>query len=589
MASNKNSLNHYLYVPTNMANGLRTGTGSPPDSPEFFTPMSTPEPVFKFSKNKPFSESDVNTRPSKLHLTPDTIVPHIVTQAPSPCSPEQIQTPQIFPSRTNSIDSSDLTSVKLIKGLSITPEPYRKLVHPSETPIRSRIPSTTELSRSCENLKSSTLNRRHLLTRHETKETSHIDVCDSEDEYLVNQYVIKEDIGRGAYGQVKKVFDKQTHEFKAMKIISKRLLKRKAFQRRGFSRGSRASQSSMDEDQGIRKEIAVQKKLDHPCIVSLYEVLDDEMKNEMYLVLEYLERGMVMEVGKSGPISEDKCHKYFVDMLLGVEYLHYQNIIHRDIKPENLLLDDHGRLKIADFGESEDLSTDHHGDQSSHKNVGTPAFYAPELTIASTHVTKSVDVWAMGVTLYCMLYDQLPFEGSTRQEIYSNIQTQEVTFPDKIITSPDVRNLMSLLLDKSADSRISLDGVRNHVWTCRAGPLVSKEENCSEYIEVTEEEVDGAIKSCSTMFAALVIVKMMLQKKSFRVPILAKKLRDRSATDASDKLDSSECLSDPKLTNQISDMFTYPDSGLPKSGAKSLRRQSSVDSPLGDPCLSTEL
>ena len=54
-------------------------------------------------------------------------------------------------------------------------------------------------------------------------------------------------------------------------------------ERRGFSRGSRASQTSGEEDQGIRKEIAVQKKLDHPCIVRLFEVLDDENKNEMYL------------------------------------------------------------------------------------------------------------------------------------------------------------------------------------------------------------------------------------------------------------------------------------------------------------------
>ena len=54
-------------------------------------------------------------------------------------------------------------------------------------------------------------------------------------------------------------------------------------ERRGFSRGSRASQSAVDEEQGIRKEIAVQKKLDHPCIVRLFEVLDDESKNEMYL------------------------------------------------------------------------------------------------------------------------------------------------------------------------------------------------------------------------------------------------------------------------------------------------------------------
>eukprot|EP00800_Vazella_pourtalesii_P002067 TRINITY_DN1190_c0_g1_i5.p1 TRINITY_DN1190_c0_g1~~TRINITY_DN1190_c0_g1_i5.p1 ORF type:complete len:456 (+),score=71.94 TRINITY_DN1190_c0_g1_i5:120-1487(+) len=454
MASQRIQFSHCLSVPGTVPNGEMD---SSPDSPEFFTPNSTPEPTFKFPKHR--HGTDTNElelpRPSNLFLSQDSAVPDIVTQGPSPCV--EVPTGLAFPSKAQSVDTALILDRP---ERSVTPDSYRKLRHPSENPIRTTGAPSIDLSRSCENIKSATLGRRPILTRHQTKETSHVDVCDSEDEYQVNQYVIKEDIGRGAYGQVKKVYDKQTQEVKAMKIISKKILKRKAFQRRGFSKGGRSFQNSADEDQGIRKEIAVQKKLDHPCIVRLFEVLDDESKNEMYLVLEYLQRGTVMEVGKSGPIPEEKCHAYFVDMLLGVEYLHYQRIIHRDIKPENLLLDDHGRLKIADFGESDDLTSLHHGDQSSHKNVGTPAFYAPELIIASTHVTKAIDVWAMGVTLFCLLYDQLPFKGDTRQELYSAIQSHEITFPSEIEVSADVTNLMTQLMDKSADSRITLDGVR---------------------------------------------------------------------------------------------------------------------------------
>ncbi|KAJ1927531.1 hypothetical protein IWQ60_002835 [Tieghemiomyces parasiticus] len=104
----------------------------------------------------------------------------------------------------------------------------------------------------------------------------------------------------------------------------------------------------------IRKEIAVLKKCCHPHIVRLYEVIDDPAARKIYLVLEYLEGGEIQwrDADDRPLLDLDEVRTIFRDLVLGVEYLHYQGIIHRDIKPANLLRDAAGRVKISDFGVS---------------------------------------------------------------------------------------------------------------------------------------------------------------------------------------------------------------------------------------------
>ncbi len=93
------------------------------------------------------------------------------------------------------------------------------------------------------------------------------------------------------------------------------------------------------------------------------------------LVFEFFERGTVIEIPCDSPLSEDEAWKYFRDLVLGVEYLHYQKIIHRDIKPSNLLLSNDGHVKIADFGVSNEFDGD---DAVIWNTMGTPAFMPPE-------------------------------------------------------------------------------------------------------------------------------------------------------------------------------------------------------------------
>lgn len=75
--------------------------------------------------------------------------------------------------------------------------------------------------------------------------------------------------------------------------------------------------------QRVYREIAILKKLDHPNVVKLVEVLDDPVEDHLYLVFELLEKGPVLEVPTSKPLAVDQAWTYFRDVILGIEYCEY--------------------------------------------------------------------------------------------------------------------------------------------------------------------------------------------------------------------------------------------------------------------------
>lgn len=101
----------------------------------------------------------------------------------------------------------------------------------------------------------------------------------------------------------------------------------------------------------ILNEISIMKKLDHPNIVKLIEVLDQPDDDTIYIVMEYVGKYSVQKKINEKGVTSGQVWKYFRDTLLGLEYLHeVAGIVHRDIKPENLMLTKDGTVKIADFG-----------------------------------------------------------------------------------------------------------------------------------------------------------------------------------------------------------------------------------------------
>ncbi|XP_065201569.1 calcium/calmodulin-dependent protein kinase kinase 1 [Planococcus citri] len=338
-----------------------------------------------------------------------------------------------------------------------------------------------------------------------------IDECGSYQQ--LNQYKLIDSIGQGSFGLVKLAYNEEDDKHYAMKILSKKKLLRKAgcF---GRIAPNRKGTNPLDK---VYREIAVLKKLDHPNVVKLIEVLDDPDEDHLYLVFELLERGEVMQIPTAEPLSEDQAWHYFRDVVLGLEYLHYQKIIHRDIKPSNLLLGDDDHVQIADLGVCNEFDG---SDARLNSTAGTPAFTAPEALDpnAKYFSGKALDLWSLGCTLYAFVFGKLPFYDESVLTLYNMIKTEPVQFPSQPKISEPLHDLLVRLLEKDPSSRITLPEIKVHDWVTRNGtaPLPSEEENC-QLVEVSEEEVQQVVKSIPKL-DTLILIKTMLRKHSFQNP-----------------------------------------------------------------------
>lgn len=342
---------------------------------------------------------------------------------------------------------------------------------------------------------------------------------------VLNTYEIIRELGQGQHGKVKLAKDINTNEFVAIKIVNRH-------ERNKFP----SFFKKITENDKIKREIAIMKKLHHQHVVRLIEVLDDLKSRKIYLVLEFCGKGEVkwyndkncLEMDARGPpiLSFQQTREIIRGVVLGLEYLHYQGIIHRDIKPANLLISEDGTVKISDFGvslastnimRSSNNSVDTHRSidnssgndnddnyyDDSHsldelelaKTAGTPAFFAPEICLGDDVFTKynvdrselfkgscislMIDIWALGITLYCLLFGQLPFISKHELELFEKIVNDKVTFPSfKELNENGVSNiscqeeydvcidLLNRLLEKNPAKRIIMADIKIHNFIC---------------------------------------------------------------------------------------------------------------------------
>ncbi|XP_010720104.1 calcium/calmodulin-dependent protein kinase kinase 1 isoform X1 [Meleagris gallopavo] len=413
------------------------------------------------------------------------------------------------------------------------------------------------------------------IMRRPTIESNRVSISDAEDCVQLNQYKLQSEIGKGSYGVVKLAYNKDDDKYYAMKVLSKKkLLKQYGFPRRPPPRGSKTSTGEQSKTMApldrIYQEIAILKKLDHVNVVKLIEVLDDPAEDNLYMVFDLLRKGAVMEVPSDEPFSEDQAWLYFRDIVLGIEYLHYQKIIHRDIKPSNLLLGDDGHVKIADFGVSNQFEGN---DAQLSSTAGTPAFMAPE-AISDTGKSfsgKALDVWAMGITLYCFVYGKCPFIDEYILGLHNKIKNKPVEFPEELQISDELKELILRMLDKNPETRITVPEIKVHPWLTKGGeePLPLEEEHCT-VVEVTEEEVKNSVKTIPSL-PAVILVKAMLRKRSFGNPFEVQTRREERSMSAPGNL-----LMDRFLLN--TSIYLHP--SLRKQGS----REGGRDSELPDVC-----
>ncbi|XP_075037669.1 microtubule-associated serine/threonine-protein kinase 2 isoform X2 [Mixophyes fleayi] len=258
-------------------------------------------------------------------------------------------------------------------------------------------------------------------------------------------------ISNGAYGAVYLVRHKGTRQRFAMKKINKQnLILRNQIQ-----------QAFVERD--------ILTFAENPFVVSMF--CSFETKRHLCMVMEYVEGGDCATLLKNiGALPVDMARMYFAETVLALEYLHNYGIVHRDLKPDNLLITSMGHIKLTDFGLSKiglmSLTTnlyEGHIEKDTREFLdkqvcGTPEYIAPEVILRQGY-GKPVDWWAMGVILYEFLVGCVPFFGDTPEELFGQVISDEIAWPDGEDALPaDAQDLISKLLRQTPLERIGTGG-----------------------------------------------------------------------------------------------------------------------------------
>ena len=285
-------------------------------------------------------------------------------------------------------------------------------------------------------------------------------------------------IGQGAFGKVNL----------GLNILTGRIVAVKSFNKKN-------SELTGDNMKKIKYETDLMKKLNHPNITKILEMFEDE--KFFLIIMEYINGGNLFSfVKKRRKLSEKTAKFLFRQIILGIKYIHEQNIVHRDIKLENLLIDLNNNVKICDFGIGRKIENKK---QLLHDQCGTLMYMAPEILLSSKEKGYEgfpVDIWSAGISLYIMLSGTLPFnyknkkkhknnaeeedDGEEEEESISsskskskkndednfelqyNIVYKEPKHIEKI--SDEARDLLKGLLNKDPKKRLTCEQILNHPW-----------------------------------------------------------------------------------------------------------------------------
>lgn len=269
----------------------------------------------------------------------------------------------------------------------------------------------------------------------------------------VGKYLMGDVLGEGSYGKVKEVLDTETLCRRAVKILKKKKLRK-------IPSGIK----------NVKREISLLKQLNHRNIIKLIDVLYNEEKQKMYMIMEFcvaeLQEMLENTPDKKFPVWQ--AHGYFNQLINGLEYLHSQRIAHKDIKPGNLLLTTDETLKISDLGVAEAVGL-FAEDDTCHASQGSPAFQPPEIANGlESYAGFKVDVWSAGVTLYNITTGLYPFEGDNIYKLFENIGKGKYVIPDNLCSN--LTDLIQGMLEYDPDRRLSIQQIRKHSWVQKNHP-----------------------------------------------------------------------------------------------------------------------
>ena len=257
----------------------------------------------------------------------------------------------------------------------------------------------------------------------------------------LDDYDLLKKLGSGSFGHVILARDKLERTYHAIKIQQKESIMK------------------MKQLQHVLNEKRILQAVKFRFLIHMEHCFQDN--SNLYFVLPFVVGGELFELlRRVGKFDEHLAKFYTAQVVVGLEYLHYLDLVYRDLKPENILLDRTGNLKIADLGFCKYVP------KRTWTLCGTPDYIAPEVILCKGY-GKSVDWWSLGVLIYEMIVGYPPFYSPDPMRLYEKIVAAEYTTPRYL--SREAKDLIRNLLQTDLTRRFGnlqngVSDIKKHKW-----------------------------------------------------------------------------------------------------------------------------
>ena len=255
----------------------------------------------------------------------------------------------------------------------------------------------------------------------------------------LGKFIVLQAVGTGTYATVYKAKHAESDMIVALKVYNEEI------------------RDNTEEMELIEREVQIMKDVWHPLVVNLYDRF--EYKNRVIFLSEFIDGDNLLEyANERAPLRESEVRNFFAQMILIMEYVHKEKkIVHRDLKCENFMVDRYNNIHLIDFGFA------NVGGANSLYNTtcGSPGYIAPEI-IKNQPYDASVDIWSLGVILYAITHQRLPFDESNTSKMLAKIVFSEPEYDQDL--SPDLLDLIQIMLKKNPKQRATIEQIKKHPW-----------------------------------------------------------------------------------------------------------------------------
>ena len=246
---------------------------------------------------------------------------------------------------------------------------------------------------------------------------------------LGTRYRVIRRVGQGGAGQVFQAIDGVLERLVAIKFVP----------------GGGAAGAS----EQTWREARLMSQLNHPNIAQIHEI--GQLESHRFIVMEWVDGLPITEAWTGLPLEQRL--RLYRGVLEAVSAAHHRGIVHRDLKPTNILVTAESQPKILDFGIAVEIDSKDALETAVYR--GTPAYSAPEQVTRPVHIGPATDVFALGILLYQLLTDTLPFPQTALPELFAAIRTQYPELPTALVQTVPIplQNIGLKALEKEADKR----------------------------------------------------------------------------------------------------------------------------------------